>query len=157
MKHLLFAAVLLPLALLAQAPQLGMPVRPQLPGAGRAPADTLADNYQLTLTLTDKDGPPLEVAVVVASSQFTASLDSLGIHNLAFTGTVTVEESGSIVIAYGLGWQTPSTTDNGNIQFHQSNTQGSVRLKLGEEVQIIRAGSRTARLAITKLEPPKSK
>jgi len=115
--------------------------------------ETLPDNYQVTLTITDKEGQPLEVSVVVASSGFTASL---GEQNLNFNGSVTVEEAG-IIIIYSLGWQTPVTTGNGNLQFNSSTMQGSVRLKLGEEVPIIRAGSKMAKLSIKKLEPSKSK
>ena len=50
-----------------------------------------------------------------------------------------------------LGWETPINTGNA-IQYKTSSTQGSVRLKLGEEVNIIRAGTRTARISIKKLE-----
>lgn len=98
---------------------------------------------------------PLEVSVVVASTRFEASL---GNPALNFSGTVTVEESGKIVIAYGLGWETPILDANGKaVQFRASSTQGSVRLGVGEEIQIIRAGPRVARLSIKKLEPAKSK
>jgi hypothetical protein len=45
----------------------------------------------------------------------------------------------------------PVTVGN-TTQIKTSATQGSVRLKLGEEVQIIRAGTRAARLSIKKLE-----
>jgi len=124
------------------------PINSQTPGIA------LPDNYQVTLTLIDKNDPPLEVSVVVASSQFTAML---GEQHLDFNGSVTVEESGAIVIAYRLGWQTPVPANNGNIQFQSSTTQGSVRLKLGEEVQIIRAGTRIARLSIKKLDASKPK
>jgi hypothetical protein len=156
MKRILLVALLLPVVLMAQLPQpqLAVPGRlPQPPGY-RSPAETLPDNYQVTLNLADKDGTSLEISVVIASSQFNATL---GEQNLNFSGTVTVEESGSIVIAYGLGWQTPVPSGSGSTQYQSSSTQGSVRLKLGEEVQIIRAGTRTARLSIKRLEPAKTR
>lgn len=153
MKHLLLSALLLPALLMAQAPMPGL-ARTLPVGGYRGPGETLQDNYQVTLNITDKEGQPLEVSVVIASSQFSATL---GEQNLNFSGTVTVEDSGGIVIAYGLGWQTNAPTGGGPMQYLQSTTQGSVRLKLGEEVQIIKAGARTARLSIKKLEPAKSK
>ena len=154
MKYILFAAILLPSFLLAQTPQ-PVPIRqPMLPGS-QTPADVLPDNYQVALTMTDKDGQPLEVSVVVASTQFTASLSD---PSLTFSGSVTVEDSGSIIIAYSLGWETPIPVGDGkSVQFRPSSTRGSVRLKLGEEIQIIRAGPRIARLSIKKLEPSKPK
>jgi hypothetical protein len=152
MKSILLAAVLLPSILIAQIPQ-PMPMRQMVQRGIPAPTDALPDNYQVTLTITDKDGQPIEVSVVVASTRFNASL---GDQHLTFEGAVAVEDSG-IVIAYALGWETLSPPAEGNIQSRNSSMQGSVRLKLGEEVQIIRAGTRVARLSIKKLEPSKPK
>ena len=117
------------------------------------PADLLPGNYQVTLTITDKDAQPFELSVVVASTQFSASLDR---QSLDFSGSVSPEESDGVIIAYTLGWETVITTDN-TTEYKRSNTQGSVRLKLGEDTQIIRAGTRTARLLVTKLDSAKSK
>ena len=154
MKHILLAIILLPSIVLAHSPP------PEAPGGDihqrfgpQSTTKSLPDNYQVTLTITDNDVQPLELSVVVASPQFTASL---GEYNLNFTGSVTVEENG-IIITYGLGWHTPEPTVNGSTPFKRSTMQGSVRLKLGEEVQIIRAGSRMARLSIKKLEASKPK
>jgi hypothetical protein len=164
MKHLILASILLPSLLMAQPPQ-PIPVRPQPQRFAQAPADALPDNYQVTLNIADKDGQPVEVSVVVASTEFNASMSEL---NLTFSGNVTVDEAGSILIAYALSWQTQIVTSNnndptpmapgtGNIRYQSSEAQGSVRLKLGEEAQIIRAGTRTARLSIKKLEMTKAK
>ena len=151
MKLLLLATILLPSILIAQIPQ-PMPMRPVVQRGTPVPTDALPENYQVTLTITDKDGQPVEVSVVVASTRFTALL---GEQHLTFEGTVLVEDSG-IVIAYALGWETLSPVAEG-IQSRSSSMQGSVRLQLGEEVQIIRAGTRVARLSIKKLEPAKPK
>jgi hypothetical protein len=152
MKHIVFASLLLPSLLVAQAPQ-PIPIRQIQPRAPQTASDALPDNYQVTLTIADKDGQPIEVSVVVASTQFNASL---GEPSLAFSGTISIEESSGIIIAYALAWETPITVGN-NTQYKTSSTQGSVRLKLGEEVQIIRAGTRTARLSIKKLDVVKPK
>jgi hypothetical protein len=122
MKRFLLAAILLPSAIFAQQPP-GVNVPRAIFSGPQMPSVALPDNYQVTLTITDKNDPPLEVSVVVASSQFTATL---GEQHLNFNGSVTVEESGAVVIAYSLGWQTPAPAGNGNIQFQSSTAQGSV-------------------------------
>ena len=151
MKHLILAAILFPPLLLAQS-QPPIPIR-TLQRVSQTPTDALPNNYQVALTITDKDGQPVELSVVVASTQFTTSLGEQG---LTFSGTIVVEDSGSIIISYALGWESPITVGT-NTQYKTSATQGSVRLKLGEEVQIIRAATRTARLSIKKLEASKPK
>lgn len=157
MKLIVLSALLLPAVLMAQALQPAVPgglrvVMPQGSGAQQS-SDLLPDNYQITLNITDKDGTPLELSVVVASTQFTAMF---GEQSLGFSGHVNVEESGSIMVTYSLDWQTP-VGGAGTTQFVSSRMQGSVRLKLGEEVQIIRAGTRSARLSIQKLDAVKGK
>jgi hypothetical protein len=155
MKKLILAAILFPSLLLAQSPS---PVLVPGPGATvhvTPPSDALPDNYQLTLTITGKDTEPVEVSVTVASPTF---LTAVAEQDLTFGGTVAVEESGAIFVTYSLGWQVAIVQPKNPLQqYKSSNVQGSVRLKLGEEVQIIRAGARTARLSIKKLEPPKGK
>jgi len=158
MKIIVLSALLLPAVLMAQAPQAAPPMVPQrvLPpqGFGAQPSsEMLPDNYQITLNLTDKDGAPLELSVVVASAQFSAMFSEQG---LGFGGHVKVEDSGSILVTYSLDWQTP-VGGAGGTQYLPSRMQGSVRLKLGEEVQIIRAGTRSARLSIQKLDAVKGK
>ena len=159
MKHLLLAALLLPAVIIAQVPIPSAAQRlPLIPGH-QSPRAAFPDNYELSLKLTDKDGAPLEVSVVVAASQFSASLSE---QNLSFSGNVDLEDSASIMIYYLLDWQTPAAAikDNGNGPPKAppiSRASGSVRLKPGEEVQIIRAGTRTAHLSIKKLVPTKAK
>ena len=168
MKRLILAAILLPSVLLAQTPP-GQPQDQESRDAVMAkalktrnailaaqqpsrPADgTLSDNYQVTLTVTEKDAQPIEVSLVVASPAFGTVLNNPG-QTLTFNGTVTVEDSG-ILLAYQLGCTNSTSPENQQVRASQSS--GSVRLKLGEEVQILRAGSRTARLSIKKLEPAK--
>lgn len=157
MKLIVLSALLLPAVLMAEALQPTVPggrrvVMPQGSGALQS-SELLPDNYQITLNITDKDGTPLELSVVVASTQFTAMF---GEQSLGFSGHVKVEESGSIMVTYSLDWQTP-VGGAGTTQFVSSRMQGSVRLKLGEEVQIIRAGTRSARLSIQKLDAVKGK
>ena len=95
MKLIVLSALLLPAVLMAQALQPALPggrrvVMPQGSGAQQS-SELLPDNYQITLNITDKDGAPLELSVVVASTQFTAMF---GEQSLVFGGNVKVEEAG---------------------------------------------------------------
>jgi hypothetical protein len=167
MKTLLIAAFLVPFLLLAQDAPQPLPARPlpqpqpirqrvvSQPGMPMVPTgEVLADNYELRLTITDKDVEPLEVTLVVASPQFKAVVTD---KNLNFSGTLAVEESGELMIGYAIGWETPFSGAGGNVQFRTSSMTGSVRLKAGDEVQILRAGTHATRLAIRKVEPAKAK
>ncbi|WP_395753811.1 hypothetical protein [Prosthecobacter sp.] len=148
---------------LAPVPPMQPPGMPVSPGYSAVPT-TLPDNYQITLILTEKDkekdGDPLEISLVVASRTFTAVLADSGVN---FGGDLTLEESGSILVNYNLGWETPVPPKSNQppqivgSQYMSSRTTGSVRLKVGEELQIIRAGTRTATLSIQKLPLAKAK
>jgi hypothetical protein len=155
-KLLFITAIVFPVVVLAQVgPRPVLPSRSSLPPVQMQGAyESLPDNYQLTLVMTDKDGQPLELSVVVASSQFNATIGEQGLN---FSGSVTVEETGTIRVAYALGWQTTVASGNNSVQYQTSSAQGSVRLKPEEEVQILRAGSRIARLSIKKIESTKTK
>ena len=153
MKYLILAAaVLFPSLLFGQA-AIPRVIRSIQQSQGQVQEDTLPENYQLNLAVADKDGQPLELSVAVASTRFNAALSEQG---LSFSGTISVEESGSFIIAYVLSWQTLAA-EGDKSQTKMTSTQGSVRLKLGDEVTIIRAGTRIARLSITKLEIGKAK
>ena len=116
--------------------------------------DAFPDNYLLLLTITDKDAAPTEIELVVASPSFQATV---GEHSLTFGGSISMAADDRVIVAYQLGWQVPVSTGKGATQFVTSSTQGSVRLKLGDEVQVIRAGTKSARLSIRKFETPKAK
>lgn len=154
MKHILLAAIILPVVLFAQAPQHPPPIRQPVPPGSQTPTDVLPDNYQVTLTITDMGGQPLELSVVVVSRRFSASLAD---PSLTFSGVVTLEDSGNIIIAYTLHWATPVAAGKNDVASRSASTEGSVRLKPGEEIQIIRAGPHVARLSIKKLEATRAK
>jgi hypothetical protein len=137
MKHLL-AFLLLPSLLLGEPPA---------PVDGSEPFVALPETYEVRLTLLEKGRSPVEIAVLVASKRFHTDLGDQGI---IFEGNITPEASGSFVVVYAIGWETPSRMGQQTI-YLPSSTEGSVRLKLGEEHQIFRSGTRTARLTI---KPP---
>ncbi len=116
--------------------------------------DVFPDNYALLLTITDKNAASTEIELVVSSPYFQAAL---GEHNLNFSGSISIADAESAIVTFQLGWQTPVSAGKDPTQLVASNMQGSVRLKMGDEVPVFRAGSKTARLSIRKLEMPKAK
>ena len=147
MRHALLILGVVPSLLFAQAPQ-PIPIRRLQPANEQIPADSLPGNFEFKLTITEKDAEPVELSVVVSSTRFTAQL---GDPALSFSGTVTLDDSGNLSVSYALGWETMITVNSG-VQFKPTSIQGSVRIKPGEEVQIIRAKNRTARLQVKKLD-----
>src|SRR6187551_2402050 len=111
MKYLiLVAAILFPSLVLGQA-KIPRVIRSIQQPQGQAQEETLPENYQLNLAVADKDAQPLELSVAVASTRFNAALSEQGV---TFSGTITVEESGSFMIAYVLGWQTTVAAEGNN-------------------------------------------
>ncbi|MEA3208015.1 MAG: hypothetical protein QOE70_1072 [Chthoniobacter sp.] len=164
MKHflLLLAAVLLPSVVVAQVRQPGIPF-PTIPNQpmrvihssqASEPLEVLPENYEVTFSISDKDTPPIEVSIVGASARFNATFGEL---NITLEGVITVEESGSTIVEYAFSWSTPVTGANGSVDYRQTTARGSLRLKLGEEVPIVRAGPRTVRLSIKKWDAAKGK
>lgn len=171
MKHLSLILVLFSSTVMAQiaAPETKppQPRRALINPVQKVAAAPLDQNYQITLKMMEKEGAgtPIEVALVVASPEFTASLSE---QDLTFSGTLSLAEEGVAIVAYSLAWSKPVTvTPAGvsgepqglrpsNIQYQSSSSKGSVRLTMGEEVQILRAGSRIAVLGIQKLTPAKA-
>lgn len=149
------AALLSATVSLAQqaAPGFPAPNRVRVPAVEPA-TEALPANYQIALSVTDKDGGTTEVSTVVASSRFSVSL---GEPSLTFVGTLAVAEGGEITMNYTLGWETLIAAPNTPSQFRSSSVQGTVRLKEGEELIILRAGPRTAKVSVAKLPASKAK
>jgi hypothetical protein len=149
----ILAAILLPCALFAEKP-----LPDQIPARNgwktshvhEISPSPLPDNYQVTLTCTQKNGELAEVAIVIAGTHFSATLME---PKLLLDGRVTIEDSGEITLNYTLGWDTrePSQTMRGSYTIDPCMIAGSVRLKLGQEVQVFRAGGHMMRLSIKKL------
>jgi hypothetical protein len=123
-----------------------------IPSNGNNAGPVLTENLQVLLTLSDKDAPPVEISVLTAGTNFTASVADLGLN---FTGTIALDEAGTFSLAYSLAWE-PAMQQlaGGPPQTKQTTTTGNILAKTGEEVQIFRAGSRTARLVLKKTEAP---
>lgn len=156
-KAFTLAAILLPCALFAQTPlpRLLQPQTVSNPSQANtyvyaAASLPLPDNYQVALTSTDKDGELPEISVVVASTHFNVTLQE---PQRTLDGRVKIEDSGEITLEYTLGWETraPIPTNPGGFKIIPSSIKSSVRLKLGQEVQIFCEGAHMMRLSIKKL------
>jgi len=151
MKAIVFAIAATGLLNPASAQPAAPPQQPRpprvVPGEPGSPRETLGGNYRLTLAMTQPSEEPLELSVVTESPVF---MTSLGDKLATFEGTVRPADPGSFTISYRVGWRTkiPSGTNN-NFEYRDSLTSGSVTLKLGETIEIFKAGGRAGELSIS--------
>jgi hypothetical protein len=159
MKTLIIALCLTSAIVFAQTPT--RPTR-ALPQAASETGDVLPENYLLKLTVNDKDQQITELSVVIATTQFKADTFD---PTMTITGALTPEEDGSILVRYALGTEiaVPSQTATmpspsgqpvttvSSIQYKTGSVQASVRLRLGEPVQILKSGTRSYQLTVSHL------
>ena len=148
------------LVLAQTAPPL--PARATVSQPGNDSAKPLPENYQLTLNVTEKDKPATELSMIIATADFKAETAE---PSMTFTGTLTPEESGAIIVRYGLGVQVavnsePSPVPSpgfvgpprvGATQFKNIAAQASVRVRLGEPLNILNTANRVFTLTVSLL------
>ncbi|MEI6714857.1 MAG: hypothetical protein WCO60_13960, partial [Verrucomicrobiota bacterium] len=162
MKAFILAAVLIPSVLLAEVPVPRPPAQEPTHVSARTPQSPVRrDNYLLTVFTTDKDGDLPEVCVVLAApygevAQFNVTLGGPGDK---IQGLLRIWDAGALTLDYTLGWETriPNGNMSNTARICESSTKSSVCLNLGEEVQILRVGTRTTRVSIKKLEAATTK
>ena len=160
MKAILAALCLIPAFALAQTPQPPVPPQPQ-PRLQRMPANpesvqaekVLPENLQLKLVVTEKEQQIAELSCVTAVTQFEVSS---GDPMITLAGTITPEEGGSILIHCALG-SSIKVSEGNNTSYVGASYKSSVRLKLGEPVQIAKLGTRTYQLTVSRLAEPAKK
>ena len=152
-------------ALSARTTRVTMPPRTYAQGVpminSSSQVEVLPFSCEITLTITDdkaQGAAPAEISIVTSSSRF-ASTSSAG--SVFFSGLLTQEEGGTLLLAYNLDWAPPAQPlppppGAGQLPVQtvqrQSNTcETVVRLTPGEEVTLLRVGSQTARLVLKKL------
>ena len=117
------------------------------------PNTALPDNYQLTLVVSDGEKPATELSVVAVTPQF--KVDGAE-PNITFAGTITPEEAGTVLVAYVVSGDVPIRPPEGapssTIQYRMVGAQAAARLRLGETLQILKSGTRTFKLTISKLD-----
>lgn len=144
----------------AQNPRAPIAGRAVLPAAANVAEsdEPLPENYILSLTVTDKGRQVNELSIVVATAQFTAAaIDPAE----TISGTLTVQEDGTVLIRYSLSAQIAVSSQNGQIvtpenpatsvQYRNHSVRSSVRLRAGEPVVILKDGTHTYQLALHKL------
>lgn len=154
MKTTLLALCTLCTVAAAQQP-LQPPRRVVLPGFAEAAA--LAENYIVSLTISDKEQVVTEMALVVATAEFAISFPDVKSVLTNFTGTLIPEESGSVLVRYTIASEIPVSVGQNQIQYKTTSMQASVRLRPGEPVQILKSDTRSCRLSVERLAAPPAK
>jgi len=126
------------------------------PPQGDTANEALPENYLLTLVVSDKDKVTTELSLVVATADF---IVTAGDPRISFSGRIAPDDQGNnILIRYSLG--TSVAVQNGNsTEYRDSTAQASVKVRLGEPIQILKSGTQTYKLTISRLpaETHKSK
>jgi len=163
MKTSLLILAALTSAALAQQPQ-AVPVRRiNLQNQSPQLSEAFADNYLVTLSVTENEKALTEVVIATARPEFKAdSFDP----TLVFSGSLAPLEDGTVLVSYQLAAEiaVPVTTQQSlpasgepgavkttSIQYKTQSAQSQVRLKLGEPLNVLRTGQRTYRLTVSKL------
>ncbi len=167
MTRPLLAFLLLSISFLqAEPPTRLLQPQPLLEKAGiKTP---LQENHRIILTVTARDGSPLELCFTTGAPFFTASLEEQGI---SFSGTLESVSGDTAILGYTLTWETPVTLERPvtletpvtlerpaigsvtNVIYKKSSLQGSVRLELGKGLVLFRAGKQSAHVSVLRLEP----
>jgi hypothetical protein len=135
------------------APPRRLPV-PMVSASAENGAEFLPDNYLVRLVVAEKDQEKTELSVVVATTtQFNASAVDT---TLSFIGMLVPQENGVINVRYTLNIQVPVTEGSSN-SFRSSACSSSVRMRLGETVQIFKSGAMSYKLTVSKLAADKEK
>lgn len=141
--------------ILPQSPRRRIVVAtPDQPGNPAGMPETLADNYQITLLINDKNDAPVEISMVTASGRYVLNVGEL---RLSFEGTVKLEDDGTALIQYFLRWESARGEGN-SVQFFSSSVQGVLRTRPDADSQIIfRGANRTIALSLTKVPMAKAR
>jgi hypothetical protein len=124
---------------------------------------SLPENYIVTLTTTDKDEVVSELALVVATTEFSTIFPSVKSNVESFGGSLSLEQGGDIVLRYVLTGELLVSAPNqgapnqGPVQYRSLQTRASVRLRPGESVQILKCDTHACRISITRLSDQKGK
>ncbi|MHA3772436.1 hypothetical protein ACXR0O_12955 [Verrucomicrobiota bacterium sgz303538] len=153
----------LPTIALAQvAPRPAILPRPNLPPPVEQQGQVLSDNYLLMLSVADAEKPVSDLSIVVATPEFRIDAAQPAI---TFSGSLTPQEDGSVLVRYTVGSEIAVTTQtetgqlpgagapvqNTSVQYKTSAAQASVKLRLDQPLQILKSGSRTFRLTVSRL------
>lgn len=172
MKTSLLVLTILATTALAQSPVPPQPVRRIQPmSQHQTPelSEAFADNYLVTLSVSDNDKPVTELVIATARAKFNANTVE---PSMTLEGLLTPLDDGTVMVTYAVGAEVavpisvqhtsnaagePGVVRNTSIQYKTQSAQAQVRLKLGEPLNVLRTGSRTYRLTVSKLPASGSK
>lgn len=155
MKPLLATLFLVSTFAVAQTPEPPRPVilRPvsQIPNET---GDPLPQNYFLRLIVNDKDQQIEELSLVFSSTEMNAKNS-----DLTFRGTFAPEENGTMLVRFRLIAGARIAGTNGSTERIEATgeAQTSVRVRIGEPIEIMRNGTKTYRLIIARDLPSSKK
>lgn len=110
-------------------------------------SEVLADNYLITLAISDKDKQVTEISLVSATTNFSMTT---GAPRITFSGVIAPDDQGGALVRYGLGINILVYEGN-NVRDQDSTVQASVRVRLGEPVQILKSGTQVFTLTVARL------
>ena len=166
MKTSLLILAIFATAALAQSPVVPQPVRRINPfPQNQSPelTEAFAENYLVTLSVTENDKPVTEMVIATARAKFSANTVE---PSMTLEGLLTPLDDGSVLVTYAVGAEVaipvatqqsvsaagePGVVKTTSIQYKTQSAQTQVRLKLGESLNVLRTGQRTYRLAVSKL------
>ena len=160
MKTSLLIFAVLTAAALAQSPVPPQRVRTIQPfSQNQSPelTEAFAENYLVTLSVTDNGTPVTELVIATARAKFSANTVE---PSFTLEGLLAPLDDGTVLVTYVFGAEVAvpmATQSEGgavkstSIQYKSQSAQAQVRLKLGESLNVLRTGQRTYRLTVSKL------
>jgi len=110
----------------------------------------LSENYLLTLTVREKETVKTELSLLVSGNNFSTSFPASPDTFANFTGTVSKQEGGIVVLKYMLGAEVRLPAEAGQIQTKTISFSATVRLQPGKSVEIMKLNGAAAELKLTK-------
>jgi hypothetical protein len=98
-----------------------------------------------------------ELSLVVATAEFSTVFPDVKSKFSTFSGTVSLEQDGEVVLRYLLSWELMAPAPNQVVQYRSFQTRASVRLRTGEAVQILNCDTFACRVSVTRLSDQKGK
>lgn len=166
MKTSLLIFAVLTAAALAQSPVPPQRVRTIQPfQQNQSPelTEAFAENYLVTLSVTENDKPITELVIATARAKFSANTVE---PSFTLEGLLAPLDDGTVLVTYVFGAEVavpvatqqsvpasgePGVVKSTSIQYKSQSAQAQVRLKLGESLNVLRTGQRTYRLTVSKL------
>jgi hypothetical protein len=140
-------------AVLAQVSPQAVPAphRPRIVNSqGSTTAESLPENYILSLTASEKDKVTREISMVVGSPVFGTTVP-----DLSFTGSISPLDDGTFLVRYSLESSVAVPAGGDSVQYKNISVSTAVRLRPGETIQVYKSELRSYQLSLTRLADQK--